>query len=411
MPSLISLPMNFCSVTMASRWSKDKTPATANPIVKKEPVSSLDIVNCLTLLSTIPKPNYSSVLASSYDSYALTTVNQLVKTVYPNASNVSQYVKKQFVQNLFSIELNRASITNPFSYFLPQFHWIPEHYQKNVQYYFDILCHKNSITIRAIKEKANSDKIIYHSVFLNHIISEEMWGPNLASIRMMPSSFVPYSYHDYLTAWFQFMLLQYEYMSHSWFVNFDKNFNFDLPLWLTHWWTQFGSTVEIFPDSLMNSFTYFKTVFKVDSYGAKFPPLLHFIKKYKVPWILKWQYEKEGDVLTCHQYVKWWDKFPHTQSIINNVTREFSSPSASPALRITTLVQKAELADAPVKSIAKSRKKGSPLNEIRKDLDALYALIKMISNEKETADSEDQRSSEASVTKNPYYPYNQEWFE
>ena len=39
-----------------------------------------------------------------------------------------------------------------------------------------------------------------------------------------------------------------------------------------------------------------------------------------------------------------------------------------------------------------------------------YALIKMISKEKEIADSEDERSSEASVTKNPYYPYNQEWF-
>ena len=71
----------------------------------------------------------------------------------------------------------------------------------------------------------------------------------------------------------------------------------------------------------MNSFTYFKSVFKVDSYCAKFPPLLHFIKKYKVPWILKWQYDKEVDVLTRCWYVKWWDKFPHTQSIINNVTR------------------------------------------------------------------------------------------
>ena len=81
-------------------------------------------------------------------------------------------------------------------------------------------------------------------------------------------------------------------------------------------------------------------MFKVDSYGAKFPPLLHFIKKYKVPWILKWQYDKEGDVLTRCWYVKWWDKFPHTQSIINNVTREFSSPSTSLALRITTTFKK-----------------------------------------------------------------------
>ena len=204
---------------MASRRSKDKIPATSNPIVKREHVSFLDIVNRFTALCTIPRPNYSPILASSYDLYALTIVNQTIKTVYPNASNVSQYVKKQYVQNLFSIEPNRPSIINPFtlatSYFPPHFQQIPEHCQKNVQYYSDILCHENSITIKTIKDKANSDKIIYHSVFLNKIISEETWGPNLASTRMMPSSPIPYSYHDYLTAWFKFMLHQNENMSHS----------------------------------------------------------------------------------------------------------------------------------------------------------------------------------------------------
>ena len=71
------------------------------------------------------------------------------------------------------------------AYFPPQFHWIPEHCQKNVQYYSDILRHKNSITNKAIKDKANSDKIIYHSVYLNHIISEEMWGPNTATTTLL----------------------------------------------------------------------------------------------------------------------------------------------------------------------------------------------------------------------------------
>ena len=50
------------------------------------------------------------------------------------------------------------------------------------------------------------------------------------------------------------------------------------------------------------------------------------------------------------------------------------------------------------------------MDEIRKDLDALYALIKMISKEKEVVDSEDEQSSETSVTIDPYYLYNQEWF-
>ena len=126
MPSLISLPENFCSVIMASRRSKDKTPATDNQIVKKESASPLNIVNRFNPLGTIPKPNYSSVLASIYDPYALTNVHQLVQIIFPRNPNVSQYVKKRYVQNLFSVKPNRASITNLFrlatSYFPPQFH-------------------------------------------------------------------------------------------------------------------------------------------------------------------------------------------------------------------------------------------------------------------------------------------------
>ena len=34
----------------------------------------------------------------------------------------------------------------------------------------------------------------------------------------------------------------------------------------------------------------------------------------------------------------------------------------------------------------------------------------MISKEKEAAGSDNERSSKASITKDPYYPYNQEWF-
>ena len=126
MPSLISLPVNFCSVIMASRRSKDKMPATDNQIVKTEPASPLNIVNRFTTLGTIPKPNYSSVLASTNDPYALTKVHQSIQTVFSRNPNASQYVKKRYVQNLFSVEPNRASITNPFrlatNYFPPLFH-------------------------------------------------------------------------------------------------------------------------------------------------------------------------------------------------------------------------------------------------------------------------------------------------
>ena len=105
---------------------------------------------------------------------------------------------------------------------------------------------------------------------------------------------------------------------------------------------------------LKDCFLNFSIRLKTDTHGAKFTPLLHFIKKYKIPWILKWQYAKEDDVLARCWYVKWWDKFAHTNSIINNVARDFLSPNASP-LRITTPMQKA-VDDAPASLSTKNVK-------------------------------------------------------
>ena len=105
MLSLIFLPMNFCSVTMASRQSKDKSPATDKPLVKKEHVSSLEIVNHFTPLGTIPKPNYSSVLASSYDPYTLTSVSQPIKTVYPKLPMLHSMLKKNLLKTYFLLSL------------------------------------------------------------------------------------------------------------------------------------------------------------------------------------------------------------------------------------------------------------------------------------------------------------------
>ena len=119
------------------------------------------------------------------------------------------------------------------------------------------------------------------------------------------------------------MLHQDATMTHSWFVKFDKDFSSQLPLWFIHWWTQFGHITDIFLGPLTGSLKYFSSVFKTDVHGAKILATLHFVKKYKVHWIMKWQYVKEGDVLTRQWFVKWCDKFSHTQDVIDNVSREF----------------------------------------------------------------------------------------
>jgi hypothetical protein len=71
----------------------------------------------------------------------------------------------------------------------------------------------------------------------------------------------------------------------------------------------FGLIPDILPLQLVNSFSLFRNHAKTDAYGSKFSLILHFSKKYKVPWILKWQYVIVRDKLERHWYIKWWDKF------------------------------------------------------------------------------------------------------
>lgn len=129
---------------MASRRSKDKQPATnvGKQLVKHEPSSLVEVASCFTILGTIPKPNYSTVLASSYDPYMVVTATHPIQTTLLRNPNASSYVKKQYCQNLFSIEPNKAMIANPQKfakdYFPLNFHWILENTSKDLRYYFTV---------------------------------------------------------------------------------------------------------------------------------------------------------------------------------------------------------------------------------------------------------------------------------
>ena len=146
-----------------------------------------------------------------------------------------------------------------------------------MQYYSAILQHENSITIKAIRDKANGEKIIYQSYYHKDITK------------------IP---HSLFLSWLYYCLVQI-YAPPKWncvpfmVCHFDKDFDSEFPLWFIRWWTQFGSAVEIFPAPLEDCFLNFLIRHKTDTHGAKFTPLLQFIKKYKIPWILKWQYAKE----------------------------------------------------------------------------------------------------------------------
>ena len=61
--------------------------------------------------------------------------------------------------------------------------------------------------------------------------------------------------------------------------------------------------------------------------------------------------------------MKWWGKFPHTQSIIATISREFSS---------TTAPSSSSTKDAKPPAKIKS----SPIDDLRKNPNALFALLK-----------------------------------
>jgi hypothetical protein len=72
---------------------------------------------------------------------------------------------------------------------------------------------------------------------------------------------------------------------------------------------------ELLPPPLQDSVKYFSSVFKLSKHNANFSILLHFVAKYKVPWILKWHYEVTADLVTQHFSINWWDKFIHDRII------------------------------------------------------------------------------------------------
>ena len=73
-------------------------------------------------------------------------------------------------------------------------------------------------------------------------------------------------------------------------------------------------------------------------------------------------------------------------------------------------------ASSSTKNVAppiKSKKKSSPLDAIHKNPNALFALLSKMIKEDEAANSDDEKSSQVSVIKDPYYqtyPYPQDWF-
>jgi hypothetical protein len=177
------------------------------------------------------------------------------------------------------------------------------------------------------------------------------------------------------------------------------------PYGFARWWSHFGLILDVLPLGLIESFELLKTCFKTDSYGSKFPHILHFVKQFRLPWILRWQYVIVEDKFECHWYVKWWDKFS-IDPIIKKVklmvqAQNLPLPSiVSPKLITPDNIGKTPnkvtpYKDSPVAS--SSSKKQSFKSKKKKALLQAMALLDSLSASDGDDDNDDMCSEASSV--------------
>jgi hypothetical protein len=190
-------------------------------------------------------------------------------------------------------------------------------------------------------------------------------------------------------------LYQNETHSHSWFINFDRNFGGTIPLWNYRWWQVHGPDNEIIPEEVQEAINYFSTIKKLTQQEAQLPITLHFFVNYKVSWIVKWQYvlsQNCQNYIARQFYVKWWDKFDFSriQSRLNaefplklefNPTTQAQAPEAqSPELPI-------KLPQAPKSNSPTSSKGKKPTKKDLKAFALAFAKQFYEASEEEDEDS------------------------
>jgi hypothetical protein len=241
--------VSSCKETMADKKkekasaNKSKLSPESKPfeLVTPSQLSSRDLVlrnspvqmanRFTTLGSTIsPRPSFQSALISHYDPFA----NIEPQKPFRSFQKTSPYFAKLPSHDLFFVEPDFSHLKSPEviakAYFPPRWHYRAIHSDKSIEFYRDVLLETKSIQINPIKCQRVPGRIAFHSLFIIRFISQKDW-------RMPPYAFKSlnnkklYSYHDYIEAWYKVLLYQNETHSHSWFVNFDRNFKGPIPLW------------------------------------------------------------------------------------------------------------------------------------------------------------------------------------
>ncbi|CAL9029902.1 unnamed protein product [Prunus brigantina] len=277
------------------------------------------------------RPNYQSALVSSYDPFQLPpTATPMSSQFFPKSS---PYVLKN-TANLFILEPHIHKSMSPAQiaehHFPTNFHYLPHSPYKSLKFYREILHETKSVEIKPIRDKTDPTKIIYHSLYIHKVLSQKDWGLRPHELRTLPSKY-QYNYADYVESWYYIFLHQTPEFSHSWFINFDVKFRNDLPYWFLHWWDTHGPKSDILPPQVNELIVYWTQKTKFAERDLWFSRDLLFITKYRIPWIMRWNYAANWETrfFSRQFFVKWWDRF-EVHRITEYVYRDLP-PTPKPA--------------------------------------------------------------------------------
>jgi len=172
---------------------------------------------------------------------------------------------------------------------------------------------------------ANTKKLYNFSKFIiKKVLAPEEWG--LSPLKEMDyihpehKVAVKYNYWDYIDGFNKALLYENANRKHLWFIKICSNiFGRNIPNWFCRWWTLYGPSVKILPESYEKLYLEWVDIspkiinLQENNIFFEGMSLMYFFIEFSIPWILKWSIEVNttSDEFPCLQrtfYTKFWSK-------------------------------------------------------------------------------------------------------
>ncbi|BBH03941.1 hypothetical protein Prudu_014945 [Prunus dulcis] len=168
--------------TMAPKKDKNKEPASQPKPSQSQPKPS-QLQHSRSTIGQI-RPSYQSTLVASYDPFSVDV--PAGPSVAPKKT--SPYLPKSqshlfVIEPLYDVHHNPVEIVK--HYFPPGFHYMPSSPYKSPKYYRDILLETKSVEIKPIKDRDHPEIILYHSLYIHQIISQEAFSSRPYELKLL----------------------------------------------------------------------------------------------------------------------------------------------------------------------------------------------------------------------------------